>query len=171
MVSPSPGNSEDKPSHTCCVWLRAQLCVTNDKSAVCMAFCNPASTQEKEGPGSAEARLQALGPWEFGGDTALVLRCLWQLEAEDVVDPRCEDHICVVTTPVSPEFYSSVYWIAVCLLCGWILLVFWHGSEFSTLCTWDWIVNHFCDTNSNQPLNLPCWSFDVVAGSVVSLWP
>lgn len=92
--------------------------MTNDKSAVCMAFCNPASTQEKEEPGSAEARLQALGPWEFGSDTALVLRCLWQLEAEDGVDPRCEDHICVVITPVSPEFCSSVYWIAVCLLCG-----------------------------------------------------
>lgn len=96
--------------------------------------------RRKKALASAEARPQALGSWEFGSDTALVLRCLWQLGTEDVLEPRCEDYICVVIPPVFPEFCSSVFWIAVWLLCGWILLVFWHGREFSTLCTWVWIV-------------------------------
>lgn len=57
------------------------------------------------------------------------------LGAEDVLDPRCEDYICAVTTPVSPEFCSSVYWIAVCLPCGWYsnmevsFLLYVPGSE------------------------------------------
>ena len=41
-----------------------------------------------------------LGVWQRV-TVALVLRCLWQLEAEDVLDPRCEDYVCVVIAPVS----------------------------------------------------------------------
>ena len=31
---------------------------------------------------------------------------------------------------------KKLYWFAMCLLFGWILLIFWYWSEFSTLCTW-----------------------------------
>lgn len=73
-------------------------------------FLQPCSYPGKKGLASAKARLQASESWESGR--------VIHLGAEDVLDPRCEDYICAVTTPVSPEFCSSVYWIAVCLPCG-----------------------------------------------------
>lgn len=68
--------------------------------------------RRKKGLASAEARLQAaaLGPGKLARVmTALVLRCQWQLGAEDVLDPRCEGYICVAIISLSPESCSSVY--------------------------------------------------------------